>query len=172
MNRRITTLYTAFALCLAAQLAHADVAPTATPQDTIKAKMIENYLAIREAFKNADPDFLISLEAPDYTNVLKSGEVRPKDKADAMTRFMMDRIRKVHNANVFIKSIDISTDMQPQRVVIMSQQHLDADFLGPDNQIHRMAATLLSRDTWVYYDREWMLKRAEDMKSKFKNGGY
>src|SRR5690606_33499400 len=113
-----------------------------------------------------DADRIISFESPEFTRVLKDGTVTDKATADAATRLWTSRIRKVYNARVYIKKITI----MPNTVVIWAAKELDADMnSGTDPnkpQIQHINFSGTSRDTWVKYRDNWVLKREENLTFK------
>lgn len=160
--KRITTFGI---VALSLLLAHATHA-VASETEKVKALMVENYLLWQVAFKTADADRIISFEAPEFTRVLEDGTVANKTTADAATRLWMSRIRKVYNARVYIKKITI----MPNTVVIWAVKELDADMnsgTDPDKpQIQHINFSGTSRDTWVKYRDNWVLKRVENLTFK------
>lgn len=160
--KRIITFGIA-ALCLL--LAHAPHA-IANESEKTKALMVENYLLWQVAFKTADADRIISFESPEFTRVLEDGTVADKATADAATRLWLSRIRKVYEAKVYIKKITIL----PNKVVIWAVKELDADMnSGTDPkvaQIQHIRFSGTSRDTWVKYRDNWVLKRVENLTFK------
>jgi len=160
--KRILTLGVLL-LCLAAtQTAHA-----AEDRDAkIKAEMVQNYLLREVAVKNKDAERIISFESPEFKQVMQDGTVRTKAAADADTRLWTSRLRKVYHAKVTIKKIDVES----HRVVIWSKRELDADILASGNpkgpQLPRIFVTITTRDIWVRYRDNWVLKRVENLTSK------
>jgi len=158
-------IFTFGIIALGLIMAHATHA-VANESEKIKAHMVENYLLWQVAFKNADADRIISFESTDFTRVLENGTVADKATADAATRLWTSRIRKVYDARVYIKKITIL----PSKVVIWAVKELDADMnsgTDPDKpQIQHIRFAGTSRDTWVKYDGEWVLKRVENLTFK------
>jgi ketosteroid isomerase-like protein len=129
----------------------------------IKGEMVQNYLLWQIAYKSKDAERIISFESPDFTSVPKIGKIQSKNKADQLRREGMKSIVKVYDAKVTIKKLSI----EPNRVVILSNHFLDFDMTGPDKRSYRISLTAQSRDIWVNYDGAWMLKRTEEIDTKF-----
>lgn len=146
-------------LCLlASQVSRA----TSNDAAAIKAHIVENYLLWQEAFKARDAVRMISYESPDYTSVIEEGRVVGKSESDQMWRDVMADIKKVYSARAEIKKLTI----EPNRVVVLSHQHVDALRRWHSNEPQRVIVAAAVRDTWVKYDGAWMLKRSEDLNSK------
>jgi hypothetical protein len=154
-------------LTLGVLLLCAMIAPLSRADETrdakLKAEMVENYLLWQIAWKNKDAERIISFESPDYTYVSKDGQTQLKQTEDASLRYAMNAIFKIYDAKVGIKKITI----EPHRVTVLSDHLLDADMIGPENRSHRVLITARSRDIWVNYDGAWMLKRTEEVDTKF-----
>jgi ketosteroid isomerase-like protein len=129
----------------------------------IKAEMVENYLLWQVAWKNKDAARIISFESPDFTAVSKGGGVQLKQEVDNSCRETMKLIIKIYDAKVTIKKLDIESN----RVVILVNHFLNADMIGPEERSYRVLVDSQSRDIWVNYDGAWMLKRSEEIDTKF-----
>jgi ketosteroid isomerase-like protein len=129
----------------------------------IKAEMVENYLLWQVAYQNKDAERIISFESPDFTSVPKIGKVKSKNEADKSRREGIKSIVNVYDAKVTIKKLSI----EPNRVVILSNHFLDVDTIVSDKRTYRISLTTQSRDIWVNYDGAWMLKRTEEIDTKF-----
>lgn len=147
-------------LCAAfTQTARADE----TRDARIKAEMVENYLLWKIAWQNKDADRIISFESPDFTAVSKTGSIKSKNDVDADWRSMKKTILKLSEVKVEIKKLSI----EQNRVVILANHFLDADMIGPDDNPHHVVLNMRVRDIWVNYDGAWMLKRTEEVDTKF-----
>ncbi len=147
-------------LCAAfTQTARADE----TRDAKIKAEMVENYLLWQVAWKNKDAERVISFESPDFTEISKMGSVRSKNEVDEGWRSMKETFLNFYEIKVEIKKLSI----EPNRVVVLANHFLDADMVGPDDKSHRVELNMRVRDIWVNYDGAWMLKRTEEIDTKF-----
>ncbi len=129
----------------------------------IKAEMIENYLLWQVAWKNKDAERIISFQSPDYTFVPKPGGVITKEDSNKSLHETIKTIVKIYDAKVTIKKLSIESN----RVVILVNHFLDADMIGPGERSYRVLYNDQSRDIWVNYDGAWMLKRTEEIDTKF-----
>jgi len=129
----------------------------------IKAEMVENYLLWQEAYKTPDAERIISFESPDFTHISDVGKVSSKDENDQTLREGMIQIYKAHNVRIDIKKLNI----EQNRVVVWSKHYFDGDLIDPQKKLHRVVFVRSTKDIWVQYDEVWMLKRVEELGSKW-----
>jgi hypothetical protein len=75
---------------------------------------------------------------------------------------MMNQVQNVYDARIEIKEVVI----KPNCVVVLSRQYFNVDEYFNDSEgkhLSLISRTFLMRDTWVQYDRIWMLKRSEQL---------